>query len=254
MKKHKIIALIPARGGSKSIPKKNIVDLGGHPLIAYSIVAAKLSKYISRVIVSTDSKEIAEIAKEYGAEVPFMRPTEISADRSLDIEFVKHALNFLEQKEKYIPDLVIHLSPVVPLREPEIIDKAIREILADNEATSLRSGHLYRQTAYKLTKLKKGYWEFLGGEDFDKGYEYYNQPRQLLPKTYIPATYVDILLPKTLKETGLLHGNKIKAFIIEPTADIDDLIDLKHARELLQDKRYKKLIQKINENKNGQLS
>ena len=250
----KVLALIPARGGSKTIPKKNILDLAGHPLIAYSIVAARLSKLINRVIVTTDSQEIADIAKSYGAEVPFLRPSEISGDYSKDIEFFKHALDFLEREEGYIPDMIVHLSPVIPLREPEIIDSAIKEMMEDKEATSLRSGYLYKQTGYKLTKLKNGYWEFFGKEDFEEGEEYYDLPRQSLPPTYIPATYVDILLPKTIKENGLLHGNKIKAFLINPTADIDNLIDLRYAKELINDERYKKLREKLDEIKNGKLS
>jgi CMP-N-acetylneuraminic acid synthetase len=233
-----IIAIIPARGGSKGIPKKNIVDFGGYPLIAYSIIAAKLSKRIDRVIVSTDSEEIASIAKKYGAEVPFLRPKEFATDKSPDIDFVKHALNWLDENENVSPELIIHLSPTVPLRNPEIIDLAIQEMVEDGKATSLRSAYLSEQTGYKLAKIKKEYWEFFGGEDFEKGEEYYNLPRQELPPTYDLTCYVDILLPKTIKETGTLHGDKIKPFIISPTPDIDGLSDLEEAKKILEKNNF----------------
>jgi len=231
-----IIAIIPARGGSKGIPKKNIIDLGGYPLIAYSIIAAKLSKKIDRVIVSTDSEEIANIAKKYGAEVPFLRPKEFATDKSPDIEFVKHALNWLKENENISPELIVHLSPPTPFRDPEIIDRAIQEMLEDKEATSLRSAYLYEQSGYKLAKIKKGYWEFFGKEDFKEGEEYYNLPRQELPLTYNLTCYVDILLPKTIKETETLHGGKIKPFIVSPTPDIDSLDDLEEAKRFLKKK------------------
>src|SRR3989338_8383279 len=151
MSKNKnIIALIPARGGSKSIPKKNIIDVGDFPLIAYSIAAAKMSKHISRIIVSTDSPEIAEVAKRYGAEVPFMRPAEYATDTAIDLDVVKHALGWLQEHENYEPEYVVFLRPTTPLRDPTMIDKAIESILSHSEATSLRSGHEIRESPYKL--------------------------------------------------------------------------------------------------------
>jgi len=229
-----IIAIIPARGGSKGIPKKNIINFCGKPLIAYSIIAAKLSKKIDRVIISTDSEEIAEISKKYGAEVPFLRPKEFATDKSPDIDFIKHALGWLKENENIVPELIVHLSPTVPFREPKIIDKAVDEIQKDNDATSLRSAHIYEQTAYKLARIKNGFWEFFGKEDFKDGEEYYNLPRQKLPLTYKLTCYVDIILPKTIEETKTLHGNRIKSFIISPTPDIDNIKDLKEARKLFK--------------------
>ena len=202
LKNKKIIALIPARGGSKSIPKKNIIDLGGYPLIAYSIAAAKLSKFISRVIVSTDSEEIVKISKSYGAEVPFMRPKKISGDRALDIEFFMHALEWLEKNEGYVPDLIVHLRPITPARESNLIDKAILKMIKDKKATALRSAHSACYNGYKTFRKEKEYIHFFGKEDFKGNEEYYNYPRQSLPATYNPNGYVDIVLPKTLKKTG----------------------------------------------------
>ncbi len=112
----KILAIIPARGGSKGLKNKNILPLLGHPLIAYSIKASLDSKRINRVIVSTDSKEIAVVAKQYGAEVPFMRPAEIAQDMSTDMEMFLHALGWLKKNEDYVPDIIVHLRPTSPVR------------------------------------------------------------------------------------------------------------------------------------------
>ena len=245
----KVMALIPARGGSKSIPKKNIVDLGGFPLIAYSIAAAKLSKHISRIIVSTDSEEIAEVAKQYGAEVPFMRPAEYARDDSEDIEFVQHALDWLGKNEGYVPDLIVHLRPTTPLREAAVIDTAIEEILGDAKATALRSAHESEYTTYKLFRKEGDYMHFFGAEDFAKNEEYYNKPRQALSQTYNCNGYVDVIRPRVLKETGMLHGPCIRAFITERIADIDRLQDLDFAHQLLQDEKYFPLIQWLKDKK-----
>ena len=120
-----IISIIPARKGSKSIKDKYIQLLGSHPLLAYSIVLSKLVTKIDRTIVSTNSKKYAKIAENYGAEVPFMRPESISGDASTDIEFFKHCLNWMEDNEKQIPNLIVHLRPTTPLREPKIVNDAI---------------------------------------------------------------------------------------------------------------------------------
>src|SRR3989344_4048865 len=126
--KEKVLALIPARGGSKSIPRKNIVNLGGFPLIAYSIAAAKLAQRIDRIIVSTDSQEIAEVSKKYGAETPFMRPAEYANDTSPAIEFFQHTLKWFAENENYEPDYMVQLFPTTPLRDPTLVNQAIEKI------------------------------------------------------------------------------------------------------------------------------
>src|SRR3989344_426118 len=149
-KDSKIIALIPARGGSKGIPKKNIIALAGFPLIAYSIAAAKLSKYISRVIVSTDSQEIADIATKYGAEVPFTRPAEFSGDTATDFSIVKHAVEWLQDHENFEPEHVVFLRPTTPLRDPALIDSAVENLISSPDATCLRSGFETREYPHKF--------------------------------------------------------------------------------------------------------
>ena len=149
-----IIAAIPARGGSKGVPKKNIKLLKDYPLIAYSIIAAKQSKKIDRVIVSTDSEEIAGIAKKYGAEVPFLRPAGFAGDKSPDMEWVLHLLKWLKENEGVEPELIVHLRPTTPLRDPDLIDRAIDKIKNNKEATSLRSGQEMDECPYKSFIVK----------------------------------------------------------------------------------------------------
>jgi CMP-N,N'-diacetyllegionaminic acid synthase len=145
----KTIAYIPVRGGSKGVPKKNIHPLGGYPLIAYTIAVAKLSKHITRIIVSTDSEEIAEIALRFGAEVPFIRPSEFAQDMSPDRGHFLHAMNWMKEHEQYVPEYWVHLRATTPLREPKIIDQAIEELHSRADATSLRSGHLAPESPCK---------------------------------------------------------------------------------------------------------
>lgn len=239
-KELKILALIPARSGSKGTPKKNTVNLGGFPLLAYSIVAARLSKYINRTIVTTDDNKIADISKKFGAQAPFLRPKKISADTSLDIEFFQHALNWLRKHENYFPDLIVHLRPTTPLRDIRLIDRAILELLKDKIATSLRSAELIRnKTPYKMFKKRNGYCDFFGKDDFAKNEEYYNYPRQKLPLVYRPNGYVDIIIPKIILKTSQLHGKYIKAFVTEKIADIDTIEDLRIAEKLCSIRVYK---------------
>lgn len=237
LKNRKIIALIPARGGSKGIPKKNIIDLGGFPLIAYSIAAAKMSKFISRVIVSTDSKEIAEIAKYYGGEAPFLRPAELATDTALDLDVVKNTLEWLKENENYEPEYLVYLRPTTPLRDPDLVDRAIETFLCHREATSLRSGHEIRESPHKLFGKEGDF--FVGLFPQDSRPEYYNLPRQSFPAVYQPDGYVDIWKIKTIKETGMLHGSKILAFITQDVGELDNPKDLEFIKFNLEREDYK---------------
>ena len=236
-KNKKIIAIIPARGGSKSIPKKNIIDLAGFPLIAYSIAAAKLSKYISRVVVSTDSEEIAEISKKYGAEVPFLRPAEFATDTSGDFEVFKHAMDWMKQTEGYLPEYWVHLRPTTPLRDPELVDKAIEQFIQNREATSLRSGHELRESPYKCFAIENGF--FVGLFPQDSRPDYTNLPRQSFPPVYQPDGYVDVIKSETVMEKGIFHGQKIMAFVSPDAGELDRPEDLDFIRFNLERKKYK---------------
>src|SRR5574339_486983 len=133
-----ILALIPALGGFKGIPRKNIRNFAGYPLIAWSIAAAKQSELVTRIIVSTDDEEIAAVAREYGAETPFLRPAEYAQDKTTDLPVFEHALQWLEENEGYRPDIVIQLRPTSPIRPRGMIDNAIRTLLAHEEADCVR--------------------------------------------------------------------------------------------------------------------
>ena len=152
-KKSQVCALIPARSESKGVPDKNIRLFEGKPLIAYSIKAAINSNLIDRVIVSTDSQSYKEVAENFGAEVPFIRPYEISQDDSTDIECFRHAINWLSENEGHVPSYFVHLRPTTPLRDPDIIDAAI-EALVNSDYTSLRSVSKMAKTAYKSFEIK----------------------------------------------------------------------------------------------------
>src|ERR1700683_1235987 len=140
-----ILALIPARGGSKSIRRKNITEIAGKPLIAWSILQALESDRITRVVVSTDDDEIAAVAEEYGAEVPFLRPPEYADDRAPDIDVFRHALGFLAERESYRSEVVVHLRPTGPVRRVSDVDDAIDLLLGHPEADSVRSVSLVQQ-------------------------------------------------------------------------------------------------------------
>lgn len=134
---HQVVGLIPARGGSKQIPRKNIIQCGGKPLIAHTIEAALSSKYLNQVIVSTDDEEIANISRSYGADVPFLRPDECSDDDAPMIAVLRHTLKWLMNSQKQ-PDALVLLQPTSPLRNTKHIDEAV-EIFLSNQATSVVS-------------------------------------------------------------------------------------------------------------------
>lgn len=239
-----IVAIVPARSGSKTIEGKNITPLGNHPLIAYSIVTGIQSSLIDDVIVSTDSKEYAEISRNYGADVPFLRPKKISRDDSTDLEFVQHYLRVLDENGISHPRLIVHLRPTTPLRETFVVDAAIQYMLNTPEASSLRSMQPTNTTPYKLFRLDGEYARpFM---DYPGVPEFYNKPRQFFEPTYDPNGYVDILRPAVIIHEGQLHGNHMKLWVTDPVADIDTLADYEEAKLLLNDSRYSKLILGLN--------
>ena len=220
---HKIIAIIPARSGSKGVPDKNIRNLGGFPLIQWSIEACKKSKMISRIIVSTDSSEYGKICQDLGADVPFLRPAEISKDSSTDLEFVNHALDWLETNDNQ-PDFLVHIRPTTPLREPKIIDEAITKILDQPSFTSLRSIHEMSESAYKN-------FEVINDDtlvtvfDRNNDLDHSNLGRQSFPRTFVPNGYVDVLRTSFIRKANLLHGNKVMPFITNAVTEIDSEAD-----------------------------
>ncbi len=231
----KILALIPARGGSKGIPRKNILPVAGKPLIAHSIQQALESKHITRVIVSTDDEEIADISRKWGAEIPFMRPAEFSQDQSLDIEVFDHALQWLIENEEFQPELVVHLRPTGPVRRVASIDRAIETILAHPEADALRSVQIAKENPYKMWFIENGLLKPI--LQLEGIAEPYNMPRQKLPKTYWQNGTLDITRPRTVLEKKSMMGEQILAFEInEPAYDLDypeDIPEIERALEML---------------------
>jgi N-acylneuraminate cytidylyltransferase len=226
MKMCNIISIIPARGGSKGIPGKNVRLLSEYPLIAYSIAAAKMSKRIERIIVSTDSQEIAEISLKYGAEVPFIRPSEFAQDKSTDLDFMLHALKWFQENEKYLPEYWVHLRPTTPFRIPSIIDDAIDAIIRTQESTSLRSAHRASESPFKwFKKSTSGYFEpFKDNLTTDQA----NDPRQAFVDAYIPDGYVDVLKASFILENKILHGNKMIGFVSPTCTEVDSFDDFEY--------------------------
>jgi len=223
VKQPEVLALIPARGGSKSIPRKNIRPLAGHPLFAYSIAAGLQAVSVTRVIVSTDDEEVATIATRYGAEVPFMRPHELAVDDTLDLPVFQHALGRLEVEEGYRPEVVVQLRPTSPVRPINCVDEAIEMLLSHPDADSVRGVVPSGQNPYKMwRKRENGRLEPLLVNDFK---EPYNMPRQKLPKTYWQTGHIDAIRPVTILEKDSMSGEAILPLMIDPayTVDIDNL-------------------------------
>jgi len=218
-----VVAVIPARSGSKGVVDKNINLLAGQPLIVYSIAAARLASSIDRIIVSTDSEEYADIAREYGAEVPFLRPDEISSDTSTDYDFVRHLLVWMKENEGYEPKYLVHLRPTTPLREPRYIDAAIEQMKKDHSATALRSVQEMSESAYKSFEIERDYLKSIGSSSFDL--EASNAPRQQFKKTYQANGYVDIIRTLYVMKNNKLHGDRVIAFITPRVVEIDTVDD-----------------------------
>lgn len=218
-----IVAIIPARSGSKGVPDKNIKLIYGAPLISYSIKAALKSKLVDRVIVSTDSDEYAEIALDYGAEVPFRRPREISQDSSTDIEFFSHIISWMNKNEGHVPSYFVHLRPTTPLRDPQVIDEAIK-VFVDSDHSALRSVHKMSESAYKAFEINNSTLTTMCGQGANLDAS--NLGRQAYPATYDANGYVDVVRTSLIAEQGLLHGDNVYGFVTERTYEIDEISDI----------------------------
>ena len=217
----KILCLIPARSGSKGLPDKNIKIMINKPLLAWSIKQAKETEYYRRgdmrIIVSTDSEKYKDIGLKYGAEVPFLRPSNLSQDNSTDIMFVKHTLSWLKENEKYVPDYILHLRPTQPCREKGLIDDCLNKFIGSNY-DSLRTVIPTIKTPYKMyTKNENELIPLF--DTVNEFTEPYNMGRQYLPKTYLHNGYVDIIKSELLKKNKL--SGKIMAYEMKKSDNID---------------------------------
>jgi N-acylneuraminate cytidylyltransferase len=223
-----VLAIIPARGGSKGIPRKNIRPFSGYPLIAWSIAAARQARTVTRILVSTDDEEIAAVAREYGAETPFLRPAEYAQDATTDFPVFEHAVQWLAEHEGYHPQAVVQLRPTSPIRPPDCVDTAVRILLDHPDADSVRGVVPAGQNPHKM-------WRLPGGEgapmrnllDVNGLAEPYNAPRQVLPPVYWQTGHIDVIRIGTILEKKSMSGDVIYPAVIDPryTIDLDNLYD-----------------------------
>lgn len=219
------IAIIPARGGSKGIPRKNLVELGGKPLVAHSIATSLACPLIERTIVSTDDEEIAQVAKEHGAEVPFLRPVELAQDDTVDFPVFEHALKWLQDNESYAAELVVHLRPTSPFRRPGLIEEALAKLAEHPQAHCLRTINEAPVTPYKLWTLDGPHMRPFAQLE---GQESYNMPRQDLPAVYWHNGVLDVIRARTIFEMGSISGSQI----IHLEMDEDDIVDIDSPADL----------------------
>jgi N-acylneuraminate cytidylyltransferase len=222
------LALIPARGGSKGIPRKNIRNFAGFPLIAWSIAAARQAKTVTRVVVSTDDLEIASIAREYGAETPFLRPSDLAQDTTTDLPVFEHALKWMEEVEAYKPVVVVQLRPTSPIRPRSIVDEAVTILLAHPDADCVRGVVPAGQNPYKMWLLPQGEnGPMKNLLELEGVREPYNAPRQSLPRAYWQTGHIDAFRLSTIAGKESLTGDVVYPLFIDPrfTVDIDTLSD-----------------------------
>lgn len=232
-----ILAIIPARSGSKSVKDKNIRMMNGKPMLAYSIEQALLSSRINRVIVSTDSPHYQKIARECGAEVPFLRPAEISQDASLDIEVFQHALLWLQEHENYHADICVHLRPTHPIREPEDIDQMISVLEMDPTLDAIRSVSPTKQTPYKMWLFSEKESNRIHPAATCEIAEAYNAPRQMLPKVYVQNACIDVIRSDTILKKNSMTGDNIAGYKMDYDFDVDtesDFLKAEKAQLLFQ--------------------
>ena len=224
--KPEVLAIIPARGGSKGIPRKNIKSFAGYPLISYSIAAAKQSKSVTRTIVSSDDEEIAAVARAWGAETPFLRPAELAADLTTDLPVFQHALHWLQEHEGYTPDLVIQLRPTSPIRPRACVDESVELLLQHPEADSVRGVVRSGQNPYKMWRLGKEGQPMTPLLALENVAEPFNAPRQQLPPTYWQTGHIDVIRPQVILN-GSMSGKTILPYLIDAryTVDIDTPFD-----------------------------
>ena len=227
-------AFIFARKGSKGVPGKNIKLFHGKPLIAWAIEQAQKAKKINRVIVSTDSKEISEIALSYGAEVPFLRPKNLSEDSSPERKAWQHALNFLLEEEGKLPDIMISIPATSPLREPSDLDACIKEYLNSEVDTLLTVMEAARNPYF--TMLSKDENTGL----FDLAFKSEKQiiRRQDAPKIFDIASIAWVTDPNFVLSNDNLYDGRVGAIEVpaERAIDIDTMLDFKIAELLFHEK------------------
>lgn len=228
-----VLAIVPARGGSKGLPGKNVRLLAGKPMLAYTLESAQACERIARTIVSTDDVDIAAVARRYGAETPFIRPAELAGDMVTDLPVFQHALRWLQDHEGYAPDVVAHLRPTAPLRRAEHIRAGIERLL-ETGADSVRSVCRAGQHPHKMWMVDRGWLTpYIHSDQAIP--EAYNLPRQQLPEAFVQNGSVDVMWRSTIMDLNSMTGRRIAALVMEPleSVNVDDEIDFITAEVLL---------------------
>lgn len=226
----RVVSIIPARGGSKSLPKKNILALNGKPMLCHSLAYSLQCPIVEQTVVSTDSREIADIAMQCGASVPFIRPAEFAQDQSRDYPVLRHALDFFEAQNQVF-DLYVLLRPTSPLRPPGLIEKAITIIEDNSEATSVRSVTKIKEHPYRAWRLNDD--GRISGFVQD-ALEPYNIPRQELPNIYFQTGDIEVIKRDTIIQ-GTVSGGNVYPLIIDHSQmiDIDSQTDFDFAAKYI---------------------
>lgn len=233
--KSNCVAFIFARGGSKGVPRKNIRDLGGQPLIAYSIRAAQGCPLIDRVVVSTDDDEIASVAREYGAEVPFIRPVELSGDCSSEYDAWKHAIRTFEKVYEEKIDIFVSLPPTSPLRSVVDIENCIGEYAQTDADMVITVKEAARSPFFNMVKSdEEGFFHLVNLAP--DGTRYIR--RQDVPTVYDMTTVAYVSSPDFILNTNSIFSGRVKSVLVpdERAVDIDTMLDFKFAEFLISNK------------------
>ena len=217
--------LIPARSGSKGIKDKCIKLYKGVPLLAHSISVGLGCSLIDRIVVSTDSEDYANIAREHGAEVPFLRPSDISGDLSPDIEFFKHYIEWLKSNNQECPDIIVHLRPTYPNRNMKFVTKVIQSFLdVYDDYDSLRTVVSLEKSSFKTYIIDSNRLQPLIPK-WDDMLEPFNRCRQELPQCYIHNGCIDIVKTDVVTKHNSVSGQRILPYVMTSNNDIDTLKD-----------------------------
>jgi CMP-N-acetylneuraminic acid synthetase len=220
------LGIIPARGGSKSVPRKNLYPLAGRPLIAHTILGARRAKSLGRLIVSTDDPEIAAVARAYGAEVPFLRPADIAADDTPDLPVFLHALAMLDASEGYRPDVIVHLRPTQPFRTAREIDEVVA-LLEATGADCVKSVRLVSEHPYKMYR-RHGDRLVPYVDTPERRRTGPDVPRQSLEPVYLSAGVVDAMRREVI-EGGSTEGRTVVPYLV----DVARYVNLDSARDFV---------------------
>lgn len=224
------MAIIPARGGSKRLPGKNIKNIGGKPMIAHAILAAKKSKYIDRLIVSTDDPAIVKVAKKYGAEVPFIRPAELASDTAPTLAVLKHAVKYIEDNDRFKPDLIVLIQPTNPLVRSADVDGAIVKMIATKTNSCFTVSEISQRPEWMYTLSGKKPKLFLSPRNSEK------KRSQDLPKLGIINGAVYVMKYDTLMKKNRIRDENTSIYTMpkERSVDIDNHFDFEIAKALMK--------------------